>query len=178
MDASLVESRRYARRVVDEVKQVGAQVSLLSKAVANTLEPVARKPRDLSLALIDLADRMERIAAAFDRPVDAKGMVLPFFGNREKAWREDREKMAESFRILSVHSGNLLRAAGLERVLCLGKVFDPHTMSAVAVDYSTSATEHTVAAEVQAGWQESDTGRLLRPAQVRVYRCPNEGGDK
>jgi len=172
VSASMLENKRNARRVLDAVKQLGEIVAATPKA-AGVAPSHASADRgcDLVLPLIDLVDRVERIAAAYARPVKVQGWVPTFLMTREKAWADDRAMMAESVRILALHTTNLMRLAGLERISCVGRIFDPNTMSAVETEAGPAHRDQQVAAEILPGWRDSITGKLVRPAQVCVVKA-------
>ena len=83
----------------------------------------------------------------------------------------DRARLGDSFTILSTHVWALLKNAGIERIACEGELFDPSCMRADEAVLDSSVDDHTVLAEILPGWRESASGRVVRPAHVRVSRA-------
>jgi hypothetical protein len=160
------------------LKQFGGVLDALSATVndlhATSRSPVTPPPQTTTSTqpddLIDLADRVDRIAAAFARKPSRGQTWWPWNRRELEAWRTDRERLAESIGILSTHLSALLKGAGLERIPCEGQSFDPACMRAVEAVLDPSVADHTVLAELLPGWRETGTGRMVRPASVRVSR--------
>jgi hypothetical protein len=175
--ATSTENRRNTRRIFDALKQFGGVLDALSGTVndihstARTqAQPVARAT-DQSLDIIELADRVDRIAAAFSREPSTVLSWWPPTRRAIDAWRADRAQLGSSFTILSTHVRALLKNAGIERIACEGELFDPSCMRADEAVLDSSVDDHTVLAEILPGWRESAGGRVVRPAHVRVSRA-------
>jgi molecular chaperone GrpE (heat shock protein) len=174
--AASTENRRNTKRIFDALKQFGGVLDALS-ATVNTIHSTSRSqaappPRTSSsgLELIELADRIDRIAAAFARePAPARSWWPPARRALD-AWHSDRALLADSFSMLVSHVRSLLKNAGLERIPAEGGIFDPSCMNAVEAVFDTSVKDHTVLAELLPGWREAGGGRVIRSAQVRVSR--------
>jgi len=175
--AASTENRRNTRRIFDALKQFGGVLDALSAAV-NDIHSTTRaqaqapaRPADNLPDLIELADRVDRIAAAFAREPAPAISWWPPTRRAIEAWRADRERLADSFGILSTHVRALLKNAGLERISCEGELFDPSCMHADEAVIDTFVDDHTVLAEILPGWRETAGGRVVRPAHVRVSRA-------
>jgi molecular chaperone GrpE (heat shock protein) len=175
--ATSTENRRNTRRIFDALKQFGGVLDALSGTV-NDIHSTARaqaqpaaRATDQSLDIIELADRVDRIAAAFSREPSTVLSWWPPTRRAVDAWRADRARLGSSFTILSTHVRTLLKNAGIERIACEGELFDPSCMRADEAVLDSSVDDHTVLAEILPGWRESAGGRVVRPAHVRVSRA-------
>jgi len=174
--ATSTENRRNTRRIFDALKQFGGVLDALSATVNNIhsttraqTQPTARAT-DQVKDVIELADRVDRIAAAFAREPSPSGSWWPPARRAIEAWRSDRARLADSFSILATHVRAHLKNAGLERIACEGEPFDPACMQADEVVVDPRVDDHTVIAELLPGWREAAGGRVVRPAHVRVSR--------
>lgn len=80
------------------------------------------------------------------------------------------EKFLEGLKIAEREVFRVLENHGLKPIDAKGKTFDPYEHEVVAVVETTDHPDQTIVEEVRKGWRLGD--RLLRPAQVRVARCP------
>lgn len=170
------ENRRNTRRIFDALKQFGGVLDALS-ATVNDIHSTARaqtqpevRTGDQLRDIIELADRVDRIAAAFSREPPPGLSWWPPVRRAVEAWRADRERLSDSFAILTTHVRTLLKNAGIERIACEGELFDPSCMCADEAVLDSSVDDHTVLAEILPGWRESASGRVVRPSHVRVSR--------
>ncbi len=178
LDATSAENRRNTRRVFDALKQFGGVLdamastvnSIHSSARSQVAAPPARIP-DSTPEIIELSDRVDRIAAAFARePTSAKSW-WPGGRMAVEGWRTDRERLADSFAILSTHVCAMLKRVGVERIPCAGEPFDPALMNAVEAVLDPTVPDHSVLAEILPGWREVGGGRVVRAAHVQVSRA-------
>jgi len=175
--ATSAESRRNTRRIFDALKQFGGVLDALSATVNDIhstaraqVQPAARDDGQLR-DLVELADRVDRIAAAFSRE---PSLVLPWWPPARRAvaaWRADRARLDDSFAILTAHVRALLKNSGIERIACEGELFDPSCMCADEAVLDRSVADHTVLSEILPGWRKAATGCVVRPAHVRVSRA-------
>jgi hypothetical protein len=180
--ATTTEARRGNRRTLEVLKNFGAMLDALSATVNDTHKTVRALPttqqpaeggelaREWALAMVELADRLGRVAEGFDRPPAAANSWWPGGGKASAAWREAWAMQADAFGILLSHMDALLKRAGLVRVEVIGQPFDPTTMTAVESEVDPGQPDHTVLAELLPGWRYAATRQLLRSAQVRVSR--------
>lgn len=118
-------------------------------------------PRRHCMALVELLDRLHRLAHAFEsRPARARWWA------NDAAWRNAWDTQRDAFAILVGHFETLLSREGLTRIECLGRPFDPAVMAAVAVEPDDGRPDGTVLEEIAPGYFRR--GELLRPAQVKV----------
>jgi hypothetical protein len=181
--ASTSENRRTARRTFEVLKQFGSVLDAMS-ATVNDLHRSARAtpppvsvsekdgplPRAHLIGLIELADRLQRLDAAFQRCPAATTSWLPTAKRALTAWEAAWSTQSQAFSILTLHVEGLLKNAGMERMSVTAQPFDPARMTAVETTQDSTRPDHTVLAELLTGWQSSTTGEVIRPAQVRVSR--------
>lgn len=178
--ASTSEARRGNRRTLDVLKNFGSVLDSLSAMVEDTRKAVRTTgtaastddslPREWALSLVEIADRIARIADGFSRPPATSPGWWPGARKRHADWTEAWAMQADALSILRSHLDSLLSRAGLERLRTLGQPFDPAIMTAVESTPDSSKPDHTVLAELLPGWRRTATNDLLRPAQVRVSR--------
>jgi hypothetical protein len=184
MVATSSEARRGTRRMLDILKNFGGVLDAMSATVSDTHKAVKTLPtssaaqvesndlpREWTLALVELTDRIERVANGFSRPPAPRAPWWQLGAAKaQTAWSQAWTMQAEALSIVRSHGQTLLSRASLERLVVVGRLFDPHTMTAVEFTSDASQPDHTVLAEILPGWRHSLTGQLLRPAQVRVSR--------
>lgn len=157
-----------------------------STEAGNAETPVADGPE---AEIAKLKERLLRTAADFDNfrkrsrrdVADAERRVqedllrslLPTFDNLERAVTHagaaaDVKALAEGIRMVTRQFQDTLGGLGIERVVTLGKPFDPAEHEAVQHVQSADVPPGAVVQELQAGyrWQ----GRLMRPALVVVAK--------
>ena len=185
--AATMENRRNTKRMFEVLKQFGGVLDAMSGTVSNLHENVrttATAPvntasaeagvltRQQALGLIEMADRLSRLRAAFDRPPAAATSWLPSARTALATWEAAWKTQKDALDILLMHLQAQLKLAGLEHQPVLGEIFDPATMSAVETAEDATVADHTVLAELLPGWRRAAGGEVLRPAQVRVSRLP------
>lgn len=180
--ANATETRRGNRRTLDVLKNFGAVLDALSATVNDTHKavrglPTAQGPaesgeltREWAVALVEMADRLGRVAEGFARPPAATYSWWPAARNATAAWREAWAMQSAALGILRSHLESLLQRASLVRLEVIGRPFDPATMTAVESVVDHGKPDHTVLAELLPGWQHAATHQLIRPAQVKVSR--------
>jgi molecular chaperone GrpE len=178
--AASSENRRGNRRMLDILKGFGAMLEAISKTAVDTHQAVRAIPTatgstsadetDHLPALIDLADRIDRIRTGFDRPPPAPISWWPAARKSATAWRTAWDTQAAALAILHSHLTNLLERADLRRIPAIGQPFDPQSMTAVEAIIDPSLPDHSVIAEILPGWRSTTTGRIIRLAHVKVSR--------
>ena len=182
--ASTEESRRGNRRVLEVLKNFGGLLDALSATSNDTHKAVRALPaitaaaplsgdglsQGFALPLVELADRIDRVAHGFTRPPAARSPWWPSARRQLDAWREAWEMQADALAILRSHLAATMQRAGLERLQVLDRPFDPNTMTAVESTVNSEKPDHTVLSEILPGWVNATSGQLVRPAQVRVSR--------
>jgi len=182
--ATTTETRRGNRRVLEVLKNFGGVLDALS-ATSNDTHKAVRAlpaitatatsdgdglPQAWTLPLVELADRLDRVAHGFARPPAMRQPWWPGARRKLAAWREAWEMQADAVAILRSHLAATLQRADLQRLDVLDRPFDPNTMTAVESTMDSEKPDHTVLAEILPGWRNSASGQLIRPAQVRVSR--------
>lgn len=84
--------------------------------------------------------------------------------------------LEEGYRLSLGHLDDLLFQFQVQPIECQGKLFDPRRMNAVDVEETTLAAEGTVLFVYRTGYEWN--GELYRPAQVRVAKGPESGGEQ
>ncbi len=176
--ASTEETRRGNRRVLEVLKNFGGLLDALSATSNDTHKAVrtlptvapAAPPTSEGPTLVELADRIDRVAHGFTRPPAARPPWWPGARRQVDAWREAWEMQADAVSILRSHLAATMQRANLERLDVLDRPFDPNTMTAVESTVDPEKPDHTVLAEILPGWRNASSGQLIRPAQVRVSR--------
>ena len=79
---------------------------------------------------------------------------------------DDSKEVNEGIAMIQRNLWSAMESAGVERIECVGKAFDPTLQEAVEKVQGTSAGEDTVVEEVRAGF--TFRGQLLRPSMVKV----------
>ena len=163
------EARKGNRRTAEAFSQWGdtlgrfdGDLKLLREQLQRlaTANPAAGMSREHCLVLVELLDRLQRIARAFAAPPSASwwGGLGP--------WREAWDRQRQAFDILLGHFASLLKQEGLTAIETLGRSFDPSAMTAVAAEADASRPDQSIIEEIAPGYRLR--GELLRPAQVKV----------
>jgi molecular chaperone GrpE (heat shock protein) len=177
--AASAENRKANRRTAEAISLWGDTVARFDEGLRPLRESIAQltaaqpKAGELSpshcLALLELLDRLERIAGAFQNPPPRKSW---FASGGQAAWRRAWQAQEQAVEIVLSHIEDLLKREGLTRIETAGRPFDPAVMTAVSVDPNVSRPVQTVIEEIAPGYQRR--GELLRSAQVKVSRRPEE----
>ncbi|HSJ04749.1 MAG TPA: hypothetical protein VK956_19915, partial [Verrucomicrobium sp.] len=120
------EWKRSGRRTADALTRLGDSLSALGEETrqlraqrvgedsSNTLAP------DWCMALVETADRLQRLQRAFDNPPPTANSWWPPARAGVAAWKQAWQAQGEAFAILSGHLDGLLRKAALQRVQTRG----------------------------------------------------------
>ena len=166
--AGNAEARKSNRRTAEAFSQWGETLSKFDGDLRLLREHLARQPaasddtlpRPWCLALVEMLDRLHRLAAAFAAPPKKA-----WWGG-DLRWRAAWETQHQGFDILLSHLEAVLKQTGVTRIPTLHQPFDPATMAAVATVPAAQWPAQTVLEEVAAGFRLH--GELLRVAQVKV----------
>jgi molecular chaperone GrpE len=101
--------------------------------------------------------------------------MLPVFDNLDRASAHaetatDVKALADGIGLVMRQFGDTLTKMGIERVPAVGQAFDPSVHEAVQQLETSDFEPGTIAAEVQAGYKNSE--KLIRPALVVVAKAP------
>ncbi len=107
-----------------------------------------------------IVERFERLHDKLRHPPRAS-----FFTFR-KRWRTSWSSVEEGFSLVRMHLEEFLAAAGIHRIKTVGEQFDPHTMSAVAVEETDAVPPNHVVDEISPGFLFN--GSVLTTAAVKV----------
>lgn len=168
--AATTEARKSNRRTAEAFGQWSETLSGLNGELRLLREQLARQPvaggdalpRAWCLALIEITDRLHRLAAAFGAPPHRAWLG----GDAE--WRRAWGRQRHGHQILMSHVDALVIRAGMTRIPVLHEPFDPATMSAVVAEADARWPHNTVVEEIAPGYLLR--GDLLRVAQVKVAR--------
>ncbi len=168
------ESRKGNRRTAEAFSQWGDILARLAGEWDSFREPLKRlaaldsRKDELSrahcLVLVEMFDRMQRVARAFESPPPTR------WWRDDSGWQKAWETQEHAFDILLGHLEAFLKKEGVVRIETKLRPFEPAVMTAVAADPDLSRPHHTVIEEIAAGYQRH--GELLRPAQVKVSLNP------
>lgn len=169
--ALTTETRKSNRRTAEAFGQWSETVAGLDDQLSRlreqfALEPAASAdalPRRWCLALVELIDRLRRVADAFAMPLPTPR--LPWLRG-DSALRAVWETQRQALDIVVSHANALVASAGITRIETLHRTFDPHTMVAVATTPDTRWPPRTVVDEITPGYLLH--GELLRVAQVKL----------
>ncbi len=171
--AANAETRKANRRTAEVISQWGETLARFDESLSPLRQSVADltaaqpKPDEMSrahcLALIEVMDRLERIAASFQSTPRTS-----WWAGKNAAWHEAWEAQRQGLAIVLGHLRDLLKNQGVTRLDSMGKPFDPSVMNAVAVDQDVSRPVQVVLEEIAPGYSRHD--ELLRLAQVKVSR--------
>jgi molecular chaperone GrpE len=158
----------------------GSKAPGAAEAAAETPEAENAKLRDRLLRTLadfdNFRKRSRRDVADAERRVqeDLLRSLLPTFDNLERASLHagsaaDVKALSDGIKLVLRQFQDTLAGIGIERVVTLGKPFDPAEHEAVQHVQSDEVPPGAVVQELQAGyrWQ----GRLMRPALVVVAKA-------
>ncbi len=172
------EFRKQSRRTTDGLSRFGGILDEFEAVFSRLLlrldqddeagrqaEDVQAK-RDFFLPLVDVYDRFQRLEKRLADPPPSGFFAA---GRRQRqAWTGLRD----GFAILRDHFTALLRQAGVEVLVTVGRPFDPRSMKVVEVEEITAdAPADVVLAELAAGY--CYRGQVLRLAEVKVAKKRN-----
>lgn len=169
------EHRKGNRRTAEVFSQWGDVLSRFENELRPLREELARfsaaQPaapplsRADCLHLVEILDRMRRLAEAFRRPPPSSWWPAV------RPWRDAWETQRQAMDIVTGQMEELLRKAGVFRVETIGHPFDPAAMMAVEVEANLQQPHQTVIGESAAGYRRH--GEILRVAQVKISIHPS-----
>lgn len=162
------ESRKANRRTAEAFSQWGDVLKGFQDDLTRLRDripaaaPVTGVTRSFAAALVEMNDRLHRLAEAARQTPRGK---VGLFGS-DAPWREAWQAQCQALEITRSHFASLLEKQGLRRIAAAGEIFDPSTMIGVEAVTGSGRPPHTVLSELAPGWMLSDD--VIRPAQVRV----------
>jgi molecular chaperone GrpE len=178
-----VETARAKRESGDEIQAPGqptvgnAEVGEVAKLEETVAELRDRSQRTLAdfenfRRRVDRERQEDRRFAAFDTLREFLAVV----DNLERALASEgsTDDLKVGVELIHRQMKDLMKNAGVERILALGEEFDPRFHEAVSHHEDLSVAVPTVSSELQAGYLMHD--RLLRPSVVKVA-MPAESDD-
>jgi molecular chaperone GrpE len=79
---------------------------------------------------------------------------------------KDFQQFFEGIVMVSQQLNEILAEMGVEPILSVGEVFDPHLHEAVATEQTDEYSPHTIIAELLRGYRIGD--KVIRPSMVKV----------
>ncbi|CAN5125548.1 hypothetical protein BH23VER1_BH23VER1_05490 [soil metagenome] len=150
-------------KLTESLSRCEDQLGILAQHAASPPTNHEPLPRKYCLSLVELLDRMDRIASALERPpTPSRRWFAPRADSLTTAW----ESLREGFAILRRHTTGLLRDAGISTIPATGEPFDPLKMIAVSAEHEPGVEPNQVLEEIQPGYQID--GEILRLAEVKV----------
>jgi len=141
-----------AQKYRDQLLRTAADFDNFRKRSRREAEDAQRRGKESTLKeLLPVFDNLERAATSAETAVDAKSV-------------------SEGIRMVLRQFSSTLDRVGIQRVVTVGKPFDPGLHEAIQHIDSTEYEAGLVAAEVQAGYQMGDN--LVRAALVVVSKGP------
>ena len=184
-----------APAVIDENETPTPQPAVTASAEPPAEAPAAAPEQDpLEAAKAEqakLKDQLLRTLADFDNfrkrsrrelsEAERRGRddmlkeFLPVFDNLDRAsvhaeTATDIKALADGIGLVMRQFADTLSKVGIERVPAVGQPFDPSVHEAVQQMETSDFEPGTIAAEVQAGYKNSE--KLIRPALVVVAKAP------
>ncbi len=137
----------------------------LGTETGNKVERSADERR-MIMAILDISERLQRMEQELGkRP---KHRIL---GNHSN-WMEWADTLEGAFEIISKNLDGVLQTHGVERIETNGEEFNPHLMTAVAVDSESSYEDGCVTDEVSPGYLLD--GEVLKFAEVKIAKAKKE----
>lgn len=167
--AANAEARKGNRRAAEAFSQWGDALGRFDgdlKLLREQLQRLAAESnsggmsRTHCLVLVELLERLRRVAAAFGATPTGSWWRGP------ARWRSAWASQRHALEIVLSHFESLLLKEGVTRIETMGQPFDPTAMTAVAVESDASRPERSILEELGAGYRLR--GEVLRPAQVKV----------
>jgi len=126
--------------------------------------------------LLDLRDRMERgVAAARNAAAELAPARLPLLarwlgvgGGYTRHAQEILNALSHGYSLAKDRLDEALVDGGIDRIVCLGRIFDPQRMTAVDIEETGTVAEGTVVDIYRDGYEWN--GMVYRTAQVKVAR--------
>lgn len=167
------ESRQGNRRTIDAFQRFSDALTALQsdngklrELLQKLREEKSGIARNVALALIDIADRLDRLGEAATEPITTK---KGWFSSPAPHPRWETQQTAVE--ILRIHFRRILTEAGIERIPSQGEDFDPIWMKALEIDDlppGSPGSPMKVAEEILPGYRIGS--QCLRPAEVRLTR--------
>jgi molecular chaperone GrpE len=153
-------------------------VEELEAELARTKERLLRTAADFD----NYRKRTRRDISEAERRVQESllSVLVPPFDNLERAAAHaesanDVKALAEGLKMVLRQFEDALASAGIQRIVSLGKPFDPAEHEAVQHVVTEDVPPGAVAQELRAGYRWQD--RLIRPALVVVAKAPAAPAD-
>ena len=169
------ETRKGNRKSAEVISQIGEslshveeQVNRLCGQLRHIDSPSSDKialSRSYLLALVEMLDRIYRLAGALERPPKPARFALL---RPDASWKKAWASLQQAVFILLTHFEKLLEQAGIQRVSTLGAALDPVSMVAVAIVPAEGQPANIVVEEIAPGYRWHD--EVLRPAEVKITK--------
>jgi len=166
---------------VAELVASRAELKRLQTALAEAKDAIARRQADFE----NYRKRVERERSeTYSRVVVEVGRkLLPVVDNLGRALDAEKSVEAKESRefkhflhgveLIAKQLNDVLTSLGIEPIVAVGELFDPHIHEAVATEPSDEFEPDTVTEEIARGYRIGE--RLLRPSMVKVAARKDEG---
>ena len=157
-----------------------AELKRLQTALAEAREAVARRQADFE----NYRKRTERDRGETHNRIvaDVARKLLPVVDNLARALEAERSietQESKEFRhflhgveLINRQLNDVLESLGVQPIVAVGELFDPHIHEAVVTEPSDKYEPDTVTEEIARGYRMGD--RLLRPSMVKVAARDDE----
>ena len=168
------ESRKSNRRTVEAFNQWNTMLVQFQEnmnrwgtQINKVMEHAGGKlSSNHALLIVEICDRMERLAKAFEHAPPKK------WWSQDREWNEVWTTQSRAVGILLEHVLEFLKQEGIQRMLTIGQSFDPRYMTAVETETTLDHPHNTVLKEESPGYTRDK--ETLRVAHVKIAISPEE----
>ena len=160
----------------NEISSLKNQISKLETERVEMFELARRRQNDFE----NYKNRTERERSETFRNQlsNLARQMLPVLDNMNRALdstanlpderTQDFQQFFEGIALVNQQLGEVLTEMGVQPIVSVGEVFDPHFHEAVATDETDEVPPHTVTAELLRGYRIDE--KVIRPAMVKVSK--------
>lgn len=123
----------------------------------------------------NIRKRLEKDKADFIKYANESFVLefLPIVDNLEMAEKyikeaKDFKAVRDGVDMIQLQIQTFLKDIGLEKIKCVGEVFDPHLHEPIEMEEAKDKKDGVIVAELKPGYKLN--GRLLRPASVKIVK--------
>lgn len=157
LEEKLEAEQEKTKETLNRLKYLQADFENYRKRVEKEVqEAVQRSNEKLVVCLIDIMDDLEKAISAGETT-------------------ENKDALLEGIKMIHKNLDKLLEKEGLERLDCVGQVFDPNLHEVLAQVPTKKHQSGTVVEEARKGFMFK--GKVLRPSIVKIA-CEDSESDK
>ncbi len=173
---SLTHEIKLQGRSFKQLQETVAPVAEMVEPLAELMAEARRQAEERVLkevleALLDIRDRLTRgalTARATGESIGRGTWIERIRGTGIARAREAVAALGEASSLTSEYTAEVLERFEVREIPCLGEMFDPARMHAVATEPAADAAEGVVVEVFRPGYEWK--GQVYRPAQVKVAR--------